>query len=149
MVKPISEAFSVAGQVTPEELEQAAKAGFKSVLNVRSPEEQGFLQEEPEIAASLGLAYANVPLIPAMLDETQLTAIAAELDKLPKPTLVHCAVGLRASAVALLSIAQQGLTAEQALERAQAAGFDLNANPKLKQVLEQAIANSSNNPSSK
>ena len=142
MVKPINENFSAAGQVTPEELEQAAKAGFKSVLNVRSPEEQGFLTEEPQIAESLGLAYANAPLTVATLDADQLAAIVAELEKLPKPTLVHCAGGLRASAVALLSIAQQeGLTAEQALERAQAAGFDLNANPKLKEVLEQAIAN--------
>lgn len=142
MVKPINDDFSAAGQVTPEELEQAAKAGFKSVLNVRSPEEQGFLNEEPQIVESLGLAYANAPLTVATLDADQLTAIVTELEKLPKPTLVHCAGGLRASAVALLSIAQQeGLTAEQALQRAQAAGFDLNANPKLKQVLEQAIAN--------
>lgn len=142
MVKPINDDFSAAGQVTPEELEQAAQAGFKSVLNVRSPEEQGFLTEEPQIAESLGLAYANAPLTPATLDENQLFAIVSELEKLPKPTLIHCAGGLRASTVALLSIAQrEGLTAEQALEWAQAAGFDLNTNPKLKEVLEQAIAN--------
>ncbi|MEP0872569.1 sulfur transferase domain-containing protein [Trichocoleus desertorum AS-A10] len=142
MVKPINQEFSAAGQVTPEELEQAAQAGFKSVLNVRSPEEQGFLNKEAQIVTSLGLAYANAPLAIATLDETQLAAIVTELDKLPKPTLIHCAGGLRASAVALLSIAQQeGLTSEQTIERAQAVGIDLDANPKLKQALEQAIAN--------
>jgi uncharacterized protein (TIGR01244 family) len=141
MVKRINDDFSVAGQVTPAELQAATEAGFKSVLNLRSPEEEGFLKEEPEITESLGLSYASIPLTPATADETQVAAIIAELDKLPKPTLVHCAGGLRASAVALLSIAQQeGLTAEQAITRAQAAGFDLNANPKLKQLLEEAIA---------
>lgn len=141
MVKRINDDFSVAGQVTPAELEAAAQAGFKSVLNLRSLGEEGFLKTEPEITESLGLSYASIPLTPATADETQLAAIVAELDKLPKPTLVHCAAGLRASAVALLSIAQQeGLTAEQAIARAQAAGFDLSANPKLKQLLEDTIA---------
>lgn len=141
MVKPIHDDFSVAGQVMPEELKQAAEDGFKSVLNLRSPEEQGFLKEEPQLADSLGLSYANAPFTPATADEAQLAAIVAELDKLPRPTLVHCAGGLRASVVALISIAQQdGLTIEQASERAQAAGFDLNANPRLKQLFEQAIA---------
>ncbi len=141
MVKRINDDFSVAGQVTPAELEAAAHAGFKSVLNLRSPGKEGFLKDEPEITASLGLSYANTPLTPATADETQIAAIVAELDKLPKPTLIHCAGGLRATAVALLSIAQQeGLTAEQAIARAQSAGFDLNSNPKLKQLLEQAIA---------
>lgn len=140
MVKPINDDFSAAGQVTPAELEQAAQKGFKSVLNLRSPNEEGFLQEEPQVAESLGLSYANAPFTPATADETQIAALVAELDKLPKPTLVHCAGGLRASAIALISIAQQeGLTADQAIERAQAAGFDLNANPKLKQLLEQVI----------
>ncbi len=142
MVKRINDDFSAAGQVTPADLEQAAQTGFKSVLNLRSPTEEGFLAEESDIAASLGLSYAHTPFTPATADEAQLVAIVEELDKLPKPTLVHCAGGLRASAVALLSIAQQeGLTAEEAIARAQAAGFDLNANPKLKQLLEQAIAN--------
>lgn len=140
MVTRINDDFSVAGQVTPAELEQAAQSGFKSVLNLRSPSEDGFLKEEPKITESLGLSYANTPLTPATADETQLATIVTELDKLPKPTLVHCAGGLRASAVALLSIAQQeGLTAEQAIAKAQAAGFDLNANPKLKQLFEQVI----------
>jgi uncharacterized protein (TIGR01244 family) len=97
--------------------------------------------QKPQIAESLGLSYANAPLTPATADENQIAVIVAELNKLPKPTLVHCAGGLRASAIALISIAQQeGLTAEQAIERAQAAGCNLNANPKLKQLLEQIIA---------
>lgn len=140
MVKPINDDFSVAGQVTPDELKQVAQDGFKSVLNLQSPDEQGFLKEEPQLADSLGLSYVNAPFTPGTADETQLAAIVAELDKLPKPTLVHCAGGLRASVVALISIAQQdGLTIEQATERSQAAGFDLNVNPRLKQLFEQTI----------
>ncbi|WP_199333683.1 sulfur transferase domain-containing protein [Oculatella sp. FACHB-28] len=34
--KRVSDELSIAGQVTPEQLQQAAAAGFKSVLNLRS-----------------------------------------------------------------------------------------------------------------
>ena len=36
----------VIGQVTSEQIEQAAQEGFKSILNLRSPNEEGFLTEE-------------------------------------------------------------------------------------------------------
>jgi uncharacterized protein (TIGR01244 family) len=145
MVQPINPDYSVAGQVTPTELQQAAQAGFKSVLNIRSSEEEGFLDNEAQLAQSAGLEYAHVPLTPATANEEQLTEIVAELDKLPKPTLIHCAGGMRASAIALISIArQEGLTPDQALARAQAAGFDYSINPKLKHLFEQAIAKSEN-----
>jgi uncharacterized protein (TIGR01244 family) len=142
MVQPINPDYSVAGQVTPEELKQATEQGFQSVLNLRSPNEEGFDHDEAAIAESLGLNYANAPLTPATANEDQLAKIVAELDKLPKPTLIHCAGGMRASAIALLSIAkQEELSTEEVLERAQAAGFDYNANPKLKQLIEGAIEN--------
>ncbi|MEH2252955.1 MAG: hypothetical protein V7K33_26315 [Nostoc sp.] len=43
--KKVSENLSAAGQLTSEELKQAAQEGFKSVLNLRSPDEAGFLSE--------------------------------------------------------------------------------------------------------
>ena len=142
MIKPINPDFGAAGQITPKELEEAAKAGFKSVLNLRSSDEQGFLKDEPQIAASLGLDYVNAPFKPDSADEARIADILTELDKLPKPTLVHCAGGLRASVIALLSIArQEGWTLEEALQKAREAGFDYSSSPKLKQLFEQWIAN--------
>lgn len=142
MVQPINPDYSVAGQVTPEELKQAVDQGFQSVLNLRSLNEEGFNPDEAAIAESLGLDYVHAPLTPATANEGQLAEIVAELDKLPKPTLIHCAGGMRASAIALLSIAkQEGLSTKEVLERAQAAGFDYSVNPKLKQLIEAAIEN--------
>ncbi|WP_250647864.1 beta-lactamase hydrolase domain-containing protein [Richelia sinica] len=40
--KKISDDLSVAGQISDEQIPELAAAGFKSVLNLRSPEEQGF-----------------------------------------------------------------------------------------------------------
>ena len=52
--------LSAAGQPTPEELKQAAQEGFKSVLNLRSPDEPGFLSDEQQQAQAAGLQYANI-----------------------------------------------------------------------------------------
>lgn len=145
-VKPVNESFAVAGQVTPEQLKQAAQEGFKSVLNVRSSDEQGFPNNEQQQVEALGLAYGHTPLKVDDVTIDQLTHILEELDQLPKPTLIHCAGGMRASAIALLSIAnQEGLTAEEAIEKAQELGYDYNTNPKLKQFFEAYITNHQTN----
>lgn len=81
--RPVNESFAVAGQVSPEKLQQAAQEGFKSVLNVRSAHEPGFAEDEPQQAEKLGLAYARVPLQVDNVTIDQLTHILAELDQLP------------------------------------------------------------------
>lgn len=47
-VKKINNELTVAGQITPEQLQQAVEEGFKSVLNLRSPDEEGFLVDEQQ-----------------------------------------------------------------------------------------------------
>lgn len=120
----INDAVTVIGQVRQAELEQAVQDGFRSVLNLRSPDELGFFKEEGAIAEALGLHYRNVPLKLEQIGEASLTRVLCGLDQLPKPVLVHCAAGMRSTAIALLSTAvQEGLTPEQMLERARSLGF--------------------------
>lgn len=46
--KKVNDQITVAGQVTLEQLQQAAAEGFESVLNLRSPDEEGFWQDEQQ-----------------------------------------------------------------------------------------------------
>ncbi|MEH2396127.1 beta-lactamase hydrolase domain-containing protein [Nostoc sp.] len=71
--KKVSEDLSAAGQLTSEELKQAAEEGFKSVLNLPSPNEAGFLNDEQQQAQAAGLQYANVPLKPSCPQVGKLT----------------------------------------------------------------------------
>lgn len=142
----INDNLTTTGQVIPEQLKQAVQEGFKSVLNLRSPDELGFSAEEQQVAEALGLQYFNVPLKLEVLDEALLTRILAELDRIPKPAVVHCAASLRSTAIALLSVAvQEGLTPEQTLDRARSLGFRFLdyacVNPELKQLFTQYILN--------
>ena len=120
----ITDELSVIGQVQLEQLQQAVDEGFQSVLNLRSPDELGFLKHEAQLAEALGLHYINLPLKLDQLDEAVITEILQTLEHLPKPVIVHCAAGMRSTAIALLSAAiQQGLTPEQTLAKARSLGF--------------------------
>ena len=137
----INENLTTTGQVIPKQLEQAIQEGFKSVLNLRSPDELGFSQDEQKVAEALGLYYTNVPLKVDLknLNEEAITKILTTLEQIPKPAVVHCAAGMRSTAIALLSIAiQEGLTPEQTLARAKNLGFEFfehaGVSPRLKQL---------------
>jgi protein tyrosine phosphatase (PTP) superfamily phosphohydrolase (DUF442 family) len=55
-VKRINNQLLVAmGQVTPKQLQQSSQQGFKLVLNLRSPNEAGFLTEEQQQVENAGL----------------------------------------------------------------------------------------------
>lgn len=140
-VKKINNELTVAGQVTPEQLRQAAQEGFKSVLNLRSPDEEGFLADERQQAESMGLHYVNIPVKVSALSEELTTEILQQIDKLPKPALVHCGQAMRAGAMALMNVAtRQGMTPEQAFEMAGEIGFDCSAYPQMKEFFQQYVS---------
>ncbi|MFQ4143350.1 beta-lactamase hydrolase domain-containing protein [Chlorogloeopsis sp. ULAP02] len=120
----INENLTTTGQVIAQQLEQASQEGFKSVLNLRSPDELGFFRDEQQVAESFGLNYVNVPLKLEDLSEELITKILKTLEELPKPAVVHCAAAMRSTGIALLSIAtKEGLTPEQTLAKARNLGF--------------------------
>ncbi|QLE48027.1 phosphatase [Nostoc sp. C057] len=139
--KKVSEDLSAAGQPTPEDLKQAAQEGFKSVLNLRSPDEPSFLSDEQQQAQAAGLQYANIPLKPSEANQELTDAAIQEIENLPKPILIHCAAGARAGGIALISNAiSEGLTYEEISQKAQELGLNLEQ-PHLKQfLLEKYIA---------
>ncbi|MEH2258858.1 beta-lactamase hydrolase domain-containing protein [Nostoc sp.] len=139
--KKVSDDLSAAPQLTSEELKQAAQEGFKSVLNLRSPDEAGFLSDEQQQAQAAGLQYANVPLKPSEPNQEQTELAIQEIENLPKPILIHCAAGARAGGIALIANAiSEGLTYEEISQKAQELGLNLEQ-PHLKQfLLEKYIA---------
>lgn len=140
----VNEYLTTTGQVIPDQLKQAVQEGFKSVLNLRAPDELGFLPNEEQVAESLGLHYVNLPFRIEALDEALITQILSVLDQIPKPAVIHCAASIRSTAIALLSVAlQEGLTPEQTLAMAKEMGYKFAnyacINPQLKQFFSEYI----------
>ncbi|NCJ08305.1 phosphatase [Synechococcales cyanobacterium C] len=135
-IKAIHPDYGSSGQPTTELLHQAATEGFKSVLNLRSAGEAGFWSEEAAaVTQELGLSYGQTPVSPLKENAVALKQALEMLGTLPKPVLIHCRGGNRATAVALIAIArQENLTLEQIQERAKALDIRLDQ-PQLQQFL--------------
>lgn len=134
-VKRVSDRLSATGQVSPDQLQQAVQEGFKSVLNLRSPGEAGYLSDEQQQSEAAGLHYASVALTPSEPDRELVEKALQEIENLPKPVLVHCGAGARAGGIALIATAlQEGLTYEAIAQKAQELGLTLDQ-PHLKQFI--------------
>lgn len=135
-VKKVSDEFSAGGQPTPDTLKQLADQGYKSVVNLRSLDETGALEDEQQHAQAVGLEYVNVPLKPTQANDNLTAKVLRELEELPTPVYFHCGAGGRASALALIAFAtQQKLNREEVLARAKE--LDINPEqPHFKQFLE-------------
>ncbi len=138
--KRINDDITVTGQIPPEGLKQAAREGFKSVLNLRAPDEEGFMPDEEQQAEAAGLTYVNIPVKKEEISDEMTSQVLKEIDELPKPLLVHCASGMRAGAMAFMHRAtREGMRAKEAMGKAQDAGFDCNAEPQLKEFFEHYV----------
>lgn len=136
----VNDAMTVTGQVTPDDLKQAAKDGFKSVLNLRGADEEGVLPDEQRHAEAAGLRYVNIPVKKEALNDELTTRVLSEIDRLPKPALIHCATGMRAGAMTLMNVAtRNGISAKDAMDKARAMGFDCDSEPELKAYFERYV----------
>jgi uncharacterized protein (TIGR01244 family) len=141
-LKPIDDELGVLlQQPTPEQLHQAAREGFKSVINLRAPDEEGALSDEGQQAEAAGLGYVNIPVKPEALSDELADQVLRHIAQAPKPVLVHCKTGLRSGALALMYAAvQEGWSAAEAMERGRRLGLSLDAMPRMKQFFEQYVS---------
>lgn len=123
-IRKINDDLAIAGQITPEQLQEIVQEGFKSVLNLRSPNEEGFLINEQQQVEALGLYYLNVPLKLEVINDQVAAQVLQKIDELTKPALVHCNNAIRAAAMVLMHIAtQQGVSLSQAFKQAEQLGL--------------------------
>lgn len=100
-IRPIAPDVCVAPQLEPAAMAEAAKAGFRSVINNRPDFEHG--PEQPtsaqiEAAArAAGLEYRHLPVDGAFQSPEQIAAFAALLRDLPRPILAFCRSGARST----------------------------------------------------
>lgn len=91
----------VAPQLTPGAMAEAARAGFRSVINNRPDFEHGPDQPtnaEIEAAArAAGLEYRFLPVASGYQAPAEIAAFARLLQELPRPLLVFCRSGARSA----------------------------------------------------
>lgn len=100
-LRQIADQVCVAPQLGPEAMAEAARLGFRSVVNNRPDFEHG--PDQPTSAAlaaaanSAGLEYRHLPVDGGWQSPEQIAAMAALLKELPQPVLLFCRSGARST----------------------------------------------------
>jgi protein tyrosine phosphatase (PTP) superfamily phosphohydrolase (DUF442 family) len=113
------EGVATAGQPDQDHLERLAEAGYRTVLDVRTLEEDpGF--DESETVRNAGMKYVNMPLEvkpEAFTDEAFDRARELLADPDHRPILVHCASAVRVAPLLIpYLILEEGRSCDEAVE---------------------------------
>lgn len=93
--------FAIAGQVSPEQVQAIADAGFKSILCARPDQEepgQPSFSAIADAAERAGLAAVHIPVSGGLTEGALIRAEQAFKD-LPKPIFGYCRSGARAGSL--------------------------------------------------
>lgn len=117
------EAILTGGQPTPGQLERAQRLGYKTVINLRQPDEKD--NTDPARVQDLGMTYVSIPINGAAdMTEEKARALAEVLETAESPMMVHCASGNRVGGLfALKAYYIDGMSPEEALAVGKAAGM--------------------------
>ena len=100
-VQAIAADVCVAPQLTPEAMSEAARLGFRSVVNNRPDFEGG--PDQPTsaavaaAAAAAGLEYRYLPVAGGYQSPDEAAEMARLLKELPRPLLMFCRSGARSA----------------------------------------------------
>jgi uncharacterized protein (TIGR01244 family) len=125
----ITDRLSVAGQITPADVAEAARQGFRTIVNNRPDGEEPGQPTHEEIQAAaeaLGLAYAFVP-VRGMPTPEQVGEERRFLEGAPGPVLAYCRSGNRSIITWAVGEAEAGEKSPDELKGLAAqAGYDLS-----------------------
>jgi uncharacterized protein (TIGR01244 family) len=100
-VRPVAGDVYVAPQLTVAQMAEAARAGFRTVINNRPDFEEGPSQPTSAAlaaaAAAAGLQYRHLPVQSHYQSPEEIAAFALLLRELPRPLLAFCRSGARSA----------------------------------------------------
>jgi protein tyrosine phosphatase (PTP) superfamily phosphohydrolase (DUF442 family) len=118
------EDVATAGQPKKEHFQRLAEAGYKTVIDLRTPEKSRGL-DEPEVVRESGMEYVNIPVGHEGVDDETFERFRQLMTNSKRqPTLVHCSSANRVGALLIpYLMLDKGRTPEQALRMASEVGL--------------------------
>ena len=126
--RPLTADYSVAPQISIEDVAAAKSAGFAMIVNNRPDGEEPAAPQSEAIAhaaAAEGLAYAAIPIGHAGFSHAQIDALDAVLAGATGPVLAYCRSGTRSTHLWALARARAGDDVDAICDAAARAGYDL------------------------
>jgi len=130
-VHKITASFAAAGQLTPDDIRQAAREGYRTVVNNRPDGEGGPEQPTAEAcrqaAEEAGLSYHYIPMTPDRLSADLIEEFRQAIEDGPQPVLAHCKSGARSTALwALVECCHNARDVDEVIAEAARQGYDLS-----------------------
>jgi protein tyrosine phosphatase (PTP) superfamily phosphohydrolase (DUF442 family) len=112
------------GQPAEEEFRRLAEAGYRTVVDLRAPDEPRGI-DEPDVVRRAGMEYVNLPVTAQTLDDATFDRFRSLMkDPAHRPMLVHCASANRVGAILIpYLILDEGKDPSEALEIAAEVGL--------------------------
>jgi sulfide:quinone oxidoreductase len=127
-IKPITEIFAVAPQMSAADVAAVAQLGYTTIINNRPDGEvpgQPSAAEIEALARQHGLNFVNIPVSAATMTPEAVQLMATTLQTAPGPVLAYCRSGMRSTT--MWALAQAGkMPADEILHHAVQAGYDLS-----------------------
>lgn len=118
----IAPGIAAAGQPAAEVLPKLEAMGFRTVLNLRTPAEDG--PDERGVVEGQGLRYVSVPVTAASFSLAEVESIEKVLDDpAANPILFHCASSNRVGGAWAVVQARRGKSLDEALAAGREAGL--------------------------
>jgi sulfide:quinone oxidoreductase len=125
--KVLTPSLSVSPQLTEADVAQAARDGFRAIIDNRPDGEepgQPTAAEMKALAAAQGLGFAHVPTVGGKITDEDVALMAHALANLEGPVLAYCRTGTRSTT--LWALTRAGTEPADALiATAAGAGYDL------------------------
>ena len=125
----VSETFAVSPQLEPSDMRMLAELGFGTVICNRPDGEepsQPTVASMREAAEAAGLAFHHIPVSGGEFPPVAIKSFAKVREKADGRVLAFCRTGTRSITLdALANIENE--TADERIERAERAGYDLSA----------------------
>ena len=128
--------LAAAGRPSAAALDKLAGWGFKTVVSLRTTEEEGVVEEAAAVKAA-GLRYVSVPITSDSFSVADVAAVERVLaDPAAAPVLLHCTSSNRVGAVWAAIQYRKGRSFEDAEKDGVAAGLH---SPAMRQALRRAL----------
>ncbi|MEW9856468.1 TIGR01244 family sulfur transferase [Novosphingobium sp. M1R2S20] len=131
MIQPkrLSDRLSVMPQIDPDDLQELADAGFRSVVSNRPDGEEDGQPSWTEIehaARAAGMEARHIPVRPGAITNGDIARFAQALEQMPAPVVAFCRTGTRSATLWALSN-KDARSAEDLIHTAADAGYDLSS----------------------
>jgi len=101
-LRPVTPTYSVAGQISVEDLAAIKAAGFQSIVCHRPDDEaadQPSFDSIKQAAEALGIEARQIPVGPMGITADAVRAMVDAIEEMPQPMLGYCRSGARSTAI--------------------------------------------------